>query len=72
MGKRYMAIDLAPIVDRVKFIESEELNALLDIVAAAVDVEGSHPEGPSLCNLKNNILASEGFKGVRAFLESRL
>ena len=69
-GQKYMAINLGN--REVDTIDSDELDDLLDIAAAAVDVEGSKPEGPAATRLKTNILDSDGFKRARNLLLSRL
>ena len=62
MGKEFQAIDLKRCNRDVPKIDTDELNFVLDLAAAALDVETSEAKTPSERKIKRAFLESEGFK----------
>ena len=65
MGKEFQAIDLKLCNRDVPQIDADELDFVLDLAAAALDVEKHDAKTPSEKKIKWAFLESEGFKRAR-------
>ena len=70
-GKEYKAINLKLCNRDVSVTEESELNFVLDLAAAAMDIENAQTKGPAERRIREKMLASEGFARARKALRGR-
>ena len=70
MGKEYQAIDLKRCNRDVPQVDMQELNFVLDLATAAMDVERAEAKTPGERKTKWAFLESEGFRRARDALGS--
>ena len=70
MGEPFLVVDLSK--TDVCDIDQDRFNFMLDVAAAMLNLEETHPSGKATKSLKWDIMQSDGFKLVREVLRSRV